>query len=271
EDSVNITGWTCNDTYKLTIRAGEDQDYPTIHDNDGDAYVIRVSSDYIRITGLNIEERTSSGLDYCIHFNDVNNVTVDDCILDSAAPAGYNYCCNAKCNYLTIENCTLTGEYGIYQFYEAVQYTDIEISNCTFINLDYSSAKGSIYHDASSTYPTRKWYIHHNRFYNCAGDAAIYLEYLDDVEIYNNMIDIGGSWPREVYNIAGIYIYYIYNDAAQKSWIVNNTIYNVRSNLFGIYLDRMYYGQTYVINNIITLDDGVGSSATYGFYCLNIT
>lgn len=238
-----ISGWTCNDTYKLRIEPGYGM--PLIY-NDDTSNTLYVSSAYVEIRGIHILENTNSGSDYGLDIADVSHIRIADCILNSSTASGYNYASDMDADYLVFDNCLITGTSGLY---ESSSTSYLEIKNCTFRDLSYTSG--------SAIYKYYAWdvAIHHNLFVNIEADYGIYLYNMDNALVYDNIID---AVNLDYYSI---YCRNNRSNSTQKSYIVNNTIHGVQSSDRGIYLYSLSYGMNYVYNNIIYM-----SGAGYGLY-----
>ncbi len=252
-----ISGWTCNDVYKLKIQAGSGR--PKIHDDTAIATVyktLQISSSYIVVSGLHLISNTSGTTndgDWALFINNVDNVTVENCILDTtSAASGQNYASNLWGSNLIIDNCTITGTDGIYD--TNAGKSNITISNCVFEDITGSY----ILQKSSGADITVRDCI----FRNCADDFCIFLGACDNFKLYNNIINAS--------TITQYSIYYSTTIATHtQGYIVNNTIYGVQAGKYGISLSSVTHGNTQVRNNIIYLaSNGLGlyysgSTSTY--------
>ncbi|MHC4661809.1 MAG: right-handed parallel beta-helix repeat-containing protein [Planctomycetota bacterium] len=250
-----ISGWICNETYKLKIVAGSGR--PLIYDDTAafpGGFTFLISSAYVEVSGLHILANTTDTLydeDHALYISNVNNVTVTDCILDSTTtPTGTNYASNLYGSNLIIDNCTITGMDGIYDVNAGK--SNITISNCLFEDItgDY------ILYKTSGTGVTVRGCV----FRNCADDFCILLAACDDFKIYNNIINAS--------TITQYAIFYSTTSATHtQGYIVNNTVYGVPFGVYGISLYNVTDGNTQIRNNLIHLStNGLGM-----YYCSSTT
>ncbi|TET31587.1 MAG: right-handed parallel beta-helix repeat-containing protein [Planctomycetota bacterium] len=254
EESVDVAGWTCNATYKLTIENGSST-RPTVYTADSvtDSYTLRISSNYIDVSGIHIKAfsmDTSYDQNRALKI-DGTYLTVTDCILGSSAANGaYNYACDLADN-VTIDNCWITGYNGIGDETDSID--NVIIRNCVFKE-GLSGSSGSNYNAAIYIKYANQVEIYNNKIIETGYKKySIYLDYYDDCKIYNNIIRRtreDGAYPT----YGGITLF---TQAAGNtdSYVLNNTIdvdYQViAGDRSGIYLMSYGNGLTHIRNNII--------------------
>ncbi|MHC4664049.1 MAG: RCC1 domain-containing protein, partial [Planctomycetota bacterium] len=252
KESAYITGWTCDADYKLRITAGSGR--PLIYDDSpvlAGGYTLGIDSNYVEISGIHLLANTSDTAfdgDYALYISYVNYITITDCILDSTTSgAAYNIAGNLRGSYLTIDNCTITGTRGISDMSSGT--SDIMVSNCVF-------------RDGANWYAFYKRYGNNLTLRNCVFrnwlySYAVYVDQCDNYKLYNNMINASTIGFTSMF--VGVT-----NPSHSQGYVVNNTIYGVKSLDSGIYLADVTDGNTQVRNNIIYLvQDG------YGLYFVN--
>ncbi|TET34553.1 MAG: right-handed parallel beta-helix repeat-containing protein [Planctomycetota bacterium] len=250
-----VSGWTCDATYKLKVVAGEGR--PLIYDDSNKShsyrYTLRICSDYVEVSGIHLIANTSNAsydqnYALCI-YGGTEYVKVTDCILDSTTPgSAYNYAANLHGSGLVFENCTITGDYGFYELSYGGGDENNEIRNCVFTGL----SKTSIY-----IYEPENVKIHGNKWMgDVSGYYAVHLPIAKSFQVYNNLINasslVGG----------GIYVSST-DDDHTESYIVNNTIYSINAPCIKLY--RIMDGQTEVRNNVFYL-----TGAGYGLWYYDV-